>query len=112
MIKLWTDHTIRESSANTANGPNQEPSQQHREKNNPRLTRVEESNLADYLSIGMSIEEAREAFDTEVKAAELRLRVRENQRARQRGSIQSTSRASWGPSSSNRGTGRGGLSFN
>ena len=107
-----TDHNIRESSANTATGSNQEPSQQHREKNNQRLTRVEESNLADYLSIGMSIEEAREAFDTEVKGAELRLRVRDNQRARQRGSIQSTSRASWGPSSSNRGTGRGGLSFN
>ena len=73
---------------------------------------MEESNLADYLNLGMSIDDARAAFKTEMDAAELRLRVRENQRAQQRGSVQSNNRTQWGPTSSTRGTGRGGRSFN
>ena len=102
----------RELAAGTTSGPIQRNKTQSQSTNKTRLTKEEESNLADYLSIGMSIEDAREAFDTEVKAAELRLRVRENQRAQQRGSIQQANRTQLGPSTSNRGTGRGGLSFN
>ena len=102
----------REPAASSTGGPTQRNKAQPQDTNKTRLTKEEESNLAEYLSIGMSIEDAREAFETEVKAAELRLRVRENQRARQRGSIQQANRTQWGPSTSNRGTGRGGLSFN
>ena len=79
---------------------------QHRK--NPRLTREEEENLADYLNLGMSINEAKEAFRVELEAAELRLKVRENKRARQAGSIQLANRTRMGPSAS----GRGGLTFN
>ena len=79
---------------------------QHRK--NPRLTREEEENLADYLNLGMSINEAKEAFKVELEAAELRLKVRENKRARQAGSIQLANRTRMGPSVS----GRGGLTFN
>ena len=56
----------------------------------------------------MSINEAKEAFRVELEAAELRLKVRENKRARQAGSIQLTNRTRMGPSAS----GRGGLTFN
>ena len=77
-----------------------------------RLTKDDENNLADYLNLGMSIREARAAFQTEVEAAELRHKVRENQRAQQRGSIKSTGRNQWGASSSTGSRGRGGLSFN
>ena len=77
-----------------------------------RLTKDEENNLADYLNLGMSIREARAAFQTEVEAAELRHKVRENQRAQQRGSIKSTGRNQWGASTSTASRGRGGLSFN
>ena len=101
-----------ELAADTTSGPYQRNKTQTQGTNKTRLTKEEENNLADYLSIGMSIKYAREAFNTEVKAAELRLRVRENQRARQDGLIQLTNRTQWGPSTSNRGTGRGGLSFN
>ena len=73
-----------------------------------RLTREEENNLADYLSLGMSINDARNAFQVELEAAELRLKVRENQRARRAGSIQVANRARPGSTVS----GRGGLSFN
>ena len=73
-----------------------------------RLTREEEENLADYLNLGMSINEAKEAFRVELEAAELRLKVRENKRARQAGSIQLANRTRTGPSAS----GRVGLTFN
>ena len=73
-----------------------------------QLTREEEENLADYLNLGMSINEAKEAFRVELEAAELRLKVRENKRARQAGSIQLANRTRTGPSVS----GRGGLSYN
>ena len=73
-----------------------------------RPTREEENNLSEYLSLGMSIKEAREAFKIEIEAAELRFRIRDNQRARQSGSIQTANRTRTGPSTS----GRGGLTFN
>ena len=66
-----------------ASGPAQGANTQVQGKSSTKLTREEESNLADYLSIGVYIEDARAAFDTVVKAAKLRLRERESQRARQ-----------------------------
>ena len=57
----------------------------HPDGKSHRLTREEEENLADYLNLGMSIDEAKEAFRVELEAAELRLKVRENKRARQAG---------------------------
>ena len=77
-----------------------------------KLTREEEDNLAEYLNLGMSIEEARDTFKKEIEMAELRARIRENQRNRSRGEIGSSNRTQVGNSSSNRGMGRGGLSFN
>ena len=77
-----------------------------------KLTREEEDNLAEYLNLGMSIEEARDTFKKEIEMAELRARIRENQRNRSRGEIGSSNRTQVGNSSSNRGIGRGGLSFN
>ena len=107
-----SNHSAREMTPDTASGPSHRDKTQIQGKSNARLTREEESSLADYLSIGMSIEDAREAFETKVKAAKLRMRVCENQRAWQCRSIQSASRTQWGPSTNNRGTGREGLSFN
>ena len=76
------------------------------------MTREEESNLSDYLNLGMSLVDARAAYKIEVEAAELRLKIRENQRAQQRGSVNQNGRTNIGPTRNNRGTGRGGLSFN
>ena len=76
------------------------------------LSRTEEENLSDYLQLGMSIKDAREAFQRELEAAELKLRIRENKRAHTRGSVQNLPKTSIGPTTSTRGTGRGGLSFN
>jgi hypothetical protein len=76
------------------------------------LTRREEENLSDYLNLGMTIDDARAAFQKEIETAELKQRIRENKRASTLGSIQSNSRTYLGPSPSTRGTGRGGLSFN
>ena len=76
------------------------------------MTREEESNLSDYLNLGMSLVDARAAYKIEVEAAELRLKIRENQRAQQRGSVNQNGRTYIGPTRNNRGTGRGGLSFN
>ena len=78
----------------------------------PVLSRTEEENLSDYLQLGMSIKDAREAFQRELEAAELKLRIRENKRAHTRGSVQNLPKTSIGPTTSTRGTGRGGLSFN
>ena len=77
-----------------------------------RLTREEEDNLSDYLALGMSISQAKEAFKKEVEMAELRARVRENRRNVTRGDVNSTNRTQIGNMSTNRGRGRGGLSFN
>ena len=73
------------------------------------LSRVEEENLSDYLKLGMSITEARDFLSKETEMAEIKMKIRENKRAANRGAI---SRTSIGPSSSIRGSGRGGLSFN
>ena len=74
-----------------------------------RLSRVEEENISDYLKLGMSITEAREFLRKETEMAEIKMKICENKRAANRGAI---NRTSIGPSTSNRGSGRGGLSFN
>ena len=78
-----------------------------------RLTREEENELADYLDLGMSLTEARSMYKKELELAEMKLRIRENKRATNRGAI-STSHSRnqtrtdpWGRQST-----RGGLSFN
>jgi hypothetical protein len=75
------------------------------------LTREEADNLADYLSIGMSIGDARNAFQKEIEMAELKQRIRETKRNQLRGSIGNQNRTTIG-NTQNRGGGRGGLSFN
>ena len=77
-----------------------------------QLTQEEESNLSAYLNLGMSLADARDQFKKEVEVTEMRLRIRENARLQQRGSIDATRRTTIGPSSSTRGAGRGGLSYN
>ena len=73
-----------------------------------RLSRIESENLADYLRIGMSIKEAREAFKKELEMAELKQKIRDSKRSELRGQ----SRTTIGATYNNRGGGRGGLSFN
>jgi hypothetical protein len=73
------------------------------------LTKKEEDNLSDYLKLGMSIEEARDYLKKEIEMAEIKMRIRDNNRARNRGAI---NRTSIGPSSSTTGSRRGGLTFN
>ena len=73
------------------------------------LTKEEEDNLSDYLKLGMSIEEARDYLKKEIEMAEIKMRIRDNNRARNRGAINHTS---IGPSSSTTGSRRGGLTFN
>ena len=73
------------------------------------LTKEEEDNLSDYLKLGMSIEEARDYLKKEIEMAEIKMRIRDNNRARSRGAI---NRTSIGPSSSTTGSRRGGLTFN
>ena len=77
-----------------------------------RLSQEEEENLSDYLSLGMSVAEARESFRKEIEMAELREKIRENRRSTNRGDINPPSRTQIGNSSTHRGRGRGGLSFN
>ena len=77
-----------------------------------RLSRQEDENLEDYLKIGMSITEAREAFNKEVEMAELRQRIRDSKREENRGAIRNANRTTIGSSAGARGRGRGGLSFN
>ena len=87
------------------------PKQQRKEPlQNNGLTREEEDNLADYLALGMTLTEAKQAFQREVEMAELRARVRENRRNINRGDINPSNRTQLG--NTNRGRGRGGLSFN
>ena len=86
------------------------PTRDPRIKN--RLSQEEEENLSDYLSLGMSVAEARESFRKEIEMAELREKIRENRRSTNRGDINPSSRTQIGNSSTHRGRGRGGLSFN
>ena len=76
------------------------------------LSRTENENLEDYLRIGMSVTEAREAFNKEVEMAELRQRIRDSKREESRGAIRNANRTTIGSSAGARGRGRGGLSFN
>ena len=101
-----SDENYRNQSHSRSSYQRQEPRQDN------RLTREEEDNLSDYLALGMSISEAKEAFKKEVEMAELRARVRENRRNVTRGDVNSTNRTQIGNMSTNRGRGRGGLSFN
>ena len=73
------------------------------------LSKEEEENLSDYLKLGMSITEAREYLKKEIEMAEIKMKIRDNNRAINRGAI---SRTSVGPSSSSAGSRRGGLTFN
>ena len=81
-------------------------------RNRSNLSRDEAKELEEYLDLGMSVEEARDCYKKEIEMAELRLRIRENQRSSLRGAIGKERRTNVGPSSSYRGGGRGGLSFN
>ena len=73
------------------------------------LSQREEENLSDYLDLGLTITEAREQFEIEQRAAEIRLKIRDNKRNQTRGSVDATRRTATGMTSSR---GRGGLSFN
>ena len=77
-----------------------------------QLTREEEDNLSGFLGMGMSLNEARNHFQKEIEVAEMRQKMRENARMNERGSVEALQRTHFGPTSSTRGTGRGGLSFN
>jgi hypothetical protein len=81
-------------------------------KTTSSLSREEEDRLSEYLSLGMSISEARVNYAKEIELAELRHRIRENQRNNQRGAIRNETRTNIGPSTRYQGRGRGGLSFN
>ena len=96
----------------------QPPAQQHtrtftettRPKvNNPErtLSNQEEENLSEYLSINMTISEARAAFEKEIESAELRQKIPKAKRAKERCSVASTSGTQIGRSTNNRG-----LTFN
>ena len=73
------------------------------------LSRLEEENLSDYLDLGLTITEAREQFEIEQRAAEIRYKIRENKRNQTRGAVSATRRTTTGTTSTR---GRGGLSFN
>ena len=81
----------------------------HSEPQQSTLSHQEEENLSDYLDLGLSITEAREQFEIEKRAAEIRLKIRDNKRNQSRGSVEATRRTAIGMTSSR---GRGGLSFN
>ena len=75
-----------------------------------RLSREETDNLSDYLRIGMSINDARQAFHKEFEMAEIKQKIRESKR--QENSYQSGSRTRIGDTTNSGRRGRGGLSFN
>ena len=77
-----------------------------------RLSREENYNLTDYLRIGMSVDEARAAFQREVEMAELRQKIRDSKREEGRGSKRNANTTTIGATFSTRGRGRGGLTFN
>ena len=78
-----------------------------------KLTSREEEELADFLDVGLSVTEARIMRQKEEELAALKLKIRENKRAVNRGAISGSSRSNetrvgpWGMPSR-----RGGLSFN
>ena len=77
-----------------------------------RPTAQEADLLADYLSYGLSLREAREAHKKEQELADLKHRMRENKRAIQRGAVNTRgSTTHIGPANNTSGRGRG-LSFN
>ena len=78
-----------------------------------RIDNDEEDLLSDFLSFGMSIDEARQAHRKEQEMAELKQRMREHKRAIQRGAINTRGTAATrvGPTASSSSRGRG-LSFN
>ena len=90
------------------------PQYHHTQQTEERPTPHEEDLLADYLSYGLSLTEAREAHKKEKELAELKFKMRENKRALQRGAI-STKGAkrgtNIGPLARSSGQGRG-LTFN
>ena len=77
-----------------------------------QLMREEEDNLSSFLEMGMSLVEARNHFQKEIEVAEMRQKMQENAKMKERGSVGASLRTHFGPTSSARGTGRGGLSFN
>ena len=78
-----------------------------------KLTSREEEELADFLDVGLSVTEARMMRQKEEELAALKLKIRENKRATNRGAISGSTRNSetrigpWGMPSR-----RGGLNFN
>jgi hypothetical protein len=94
------------------NKQNSLPSSRDIRTTTEKLSRQENENLEDYLRIGMSVTEAREAFNKEVEMAELRQRIRDSKREESRGAIRNANRTTIGSSAGARGRGRGGLSFN
>ena len=75
-----------------------------------RLSREETDNLADYLRIGMSIKDARVAFQKEIEMAEIKQRIRESKRQENR--YHTNNRTRIGDTTNSGRRGRGGLSFN
>jgi hypothetical protein len=77
-----------------------------------QLSTEEENNLSVYLELGMSLNEAREQYKKEIEVAQMRRRIRDNTRLKERGSVEASRSTIIGPTTSARGAGRGGLSFN
>ena len=81
----------------------------------PNVTRQDEQDLlADFLAVGLSIEEARDMYQKETELAAIKMKAREIKRNINRGEIISrgnNNRANIGPRGSGTGQ-RGGLSFN
>jgi predicted metal-dependent hydrolase len=107
-----TDNQDEENQHSSNDPTPNSSSNQTKNSTEPRITRDESENLADYLRIGMSIEEARNAFQKEIELAELRQKIRDSKREENRGAISSSSRTRIGPTTNTRGRGRGGLTFN
>ena len=107
-----TDNQDEENQHSSNDPTPNSSSNQPKNSTEPRITRDESENLADYLRIGMSIEEARNAFQKEIELAELRQKIRDSKREENRGAISSSSRTRIGPTTNTRGRGRGGLTFN
>ena len=55
-----------------------------------QLSAEEESNLSIYLELGMSLNEARDQHKKEIKVAQMRRRIRENARLKDRGSVEAS----------------------
>ena len=95
--------------------PNAEASTESRLDQRPpsAITRDEETSLADFLAVGLSLAEARAMKENEDKLASIKLQAREMKRQTQRGAIVSrgaNSQTRFGPGSS--AGRRGGLTFN